>query len=116
MPNKNYPSDVIEQARAVLEAWKEIDPALQIGDLAAAALEADLAQAGTFLSQVDALEVQLVDMRNQRDAHGEAIWDKVKRVRTGMKAIYGDDSSQYEMVGGTRMSERKPPARRTTTA
>ena len=35
------------------------------------------------------------------------IWDVVKRVCAGVKAIYGDDSSQYEMVGGTPMSERK---------
>ncbi len=30
----------------------------------------------------------------------------------GVKAIYGDDSSQYEMVGGTRLSERKTYARK----
>ena len=44
------------------------------------------------------------------------IWDKVKRVRNGMKAIYGDDSSQYEMIGGTRLSERKAPARKAAKA
>jgi hypothetical protein len=32
----------------------------------------------------------------------------VQRVRNGVKANYGDYSSQYEMVGGTRASERKP--------
>ena len=42
------------------------------------------------------LEAQLTDKRNQRDALYTAIWDKVKRVRNGMKAIYGDDSSQYK--------------------
>jgi hypothetical protein len=30
-------------------------------------------------------------------------------VRSGVKAIYGDDSLQYEMVGGTRLRERKTP-------
>ena len=44
MPSKNYPSDTVEQARAVLEAWKNIDPALQIGGMDLAALEADLAR------------------------------------------------------------------------
>jgi hypothetical protein len=34
------------------------------------------------------------------------------RVRGGRKAVYGRDSSQYEMVGGTRLSERKPAARK----
>ena len=36
------------------------------------------------------------------------MWDKVKRVRAGVKANYGDDSQQFEMIGGTRTSERKP--------
>ena len=51
-------------------------------------------------------------MRNQRDALYEAAWDKVRRMRVAIKAIYGFDSPQYELVGGTRLSERKT-ARRT---
>lgn len=62
------------------------------------------------------LEAQLTDKRNQRDALYTSIWDKVKRVRNGVKAIYGDDSSQYEMIGGTRLSERKTPTRKTVKA
>ena len=27
---------------------------------------------------------------------------------------YGDDSSQYELVGGTRLSDRKAPTRKTS--
>lgn len=50
-------------------------------------------------------------MRNQRDALIAMTWDQVKRVRTGVKGIYGDDSSEYEMVGGTRLSDRKPRSR-----
>jgi hypothetical protein len=40
------------------------------------------------------------------------IWDRIKRVRATVKGAYGDDSSEYELVGGTRMSERRQPARR----
>ena len=61
---------------------------------------------------MNSLEAQLTDLRNQRDALYEAIWEKVKRIRNGVKGSYGDDSSQYEMVGGTRLSERKTPARK----
>ena len=48
----------------------------------------------------------------QKDAVFVSIEDMAKRVRRGVQAIYGDDSSQYEMVGGTRLSERKPRSRR----
>jgi hypothetical protein len=37
---------------------------------------------------------------------------QVKRVRNGVKANYGDDSSQLEMVRGTLTSERKPRTRK----
>ena len=57
-----------------------------------------------------------MDKRNQRDALYAQIWDKVKRVRNGVKGIYGDDSSQYEVIGGTRLSERKTPTRKAVKA
>jgi hypothetical protein len=113
MSSKSYPSDVVEQGRAVLEAWRSIDPALKVGELAPEALEADLQQIAPALSQIDKLEAQLTDARNTREALSMAMWDKVKRLRRGVQAIYGDDSSQYEVVGGTRLSDRKPVARAT---
>ena len=48
------------------------------------------------------------DVRATRDAVCQAAWDKVKRLRAGVKATYGDDSKQYEVIGGTRVSDRKP--------
>ena len=107
-----YPTDTIEQAKALLEAWKNIDGAPPIGDLAPSSLEAELVEAGAIYTQIDSLESQLTDLRNRRDTLGESIWDKVKRVRTGVKGIFGDDSSEYEMVGGTRLSEHKSHGRK----
>jgi hypothetical protein len=112
MPGKPYPTDIVEQAQSVLDAWKQIDAEMTVGTVTTASLSADLAQAAPILSQMNALEAQLTDLRNQRDTLYEAMWDKVKRVRNGVKANYGDDSSQYEMVGGTRTSERKSPSRK----
>jgi hypothetical protein len=112
MPNKPYPADILTQAQSVLEAWKQINPDLTLGELTQAALAGELSDASPLLAQIDALETQLTNLRNQRDALFASMWDKVKRVRSGVKAIYGDDSSQYEMVGGTRASERKAPVRK----
>lgn len=61
---------------------------------------------------ITGVETQLLDLRNKRDALNLGMWDKVKRIRSGVKSIYGDDSSQFEMVGGTRLSDRKTPTRR----
>ncbi len=115
MPKKLYPTDVLEQAQSVSNAWNQIDDELAFGDLTLEILNNELGQAGPLQSQMDTLETQLTNLRNQRDALFVSIWDKVKRVRASVKGIYGDDSSQYEMVGGTRLSERKSPARKAST-
>jgi hypothetical protein len=108
----SYPPDVSMQAGSVLEAWKKIDPALKFGTLDQAALQADLTQATTWQSDLDTLDAQYTDLRNKRDALYGEMWDKLKRVRANIKGLYGDDSSAYEMVGGTRKSERKAPTRK----
>jgi hypothetical protein len=83
-----------------------------LGTLLPASLTTDITAATALDTQIATLELQLTNARNQRDVLYSGIWDKVKRVRAGVKANYGDDSSQYEMVGGTRLSDRKSPVRR----
>ena len=109
--SQSYPPDVSTQASSILEAWKQIDPALKFGTLDVAALKADIDQGKALQTEIDALDAQYTSLRNQRDALLGATWDKVKRVRASVKGLYGDDSSEYEMVGGTRRSERKTPTR-----
>ncbi|MCP4288414.1 MAG: hypothetical protein GY792_28970 [Gammaproteobacteria bacterium] len=99
---------MIAQAQSVLEGWKQFDPALPaIGALTQTGVQAELDQAQPILAQIDALEAQLTSLRNQRDDVLNSLWDSTKRVRSAVKGIYGNDSSEYEMVGGTRLSERK---------
>jgi hypothetical protein len=108
---RSYPTDIIAQGRTVLESWQSIDAQLKFGTLTTEGMDGQLEQAAPIERQIDKLEGLLTDMRNQRDALYAGLWDSVTRVRVGMKAIYGRDSSQYEMVGGTRFSERKPTSR-----
>ena len=112
MGKKNFPTDVINQAQDVLMAWNQIDQDLAFGSLNRAALATDVTSAQEIEADISALESQLTARRNQRDDVYSAAWDKIKRVRAGVKANYGDDSSEYELIGGTRVSERKSPTRR----
>jgi len=109
---RNYPPTILSQAKSLVQALKNIDPAFQMGELTPATLEADLEKSAEIQKTLNILETQLTDQRNQRDAHLNEMWQKMKRLRAGVKAVYGDDSSQYEMVGGTRLSERKPRSRK----
>ena len=111
MSKKFYPPNVLAQAQEVLVGWAQVSATLAFGTLNPAALTTDITTVSTLESDISKLEIQLADKRNQRDIVYNSMWDKVKRVRAGVKANYGDDSQQYEMVGGTRSSERKSPRR-----
>jgi hypothetical protein len=112
MGKRIYPSNVLDQAQTVVAAWTQIGATVTLGTLLPAALTTDITAATTLDAQIASLELQLTNARNQRDVLYYGLWDKVKRVRAGVRANYGDDSSQYELVGGTRLSDRKSPVRK----
>jgi len=106
-----YPSDIHKQGTDTLAGWRKITPAVPtLRDLTQDAMAKDLTDVQPYLTQIAELDAQLTDLRNKRDAVYLELWDKVKRVRSAIKGLYGDDSSEYEMVGGKRASERKPRA------
>jgi hypothetical protein len=111
MPNR-YPHHIDRLLRRTVAAWQNIDPSAQIGGRSVADLEAILTQGEQIKAEMDSLETQLTELRNRRDALYVSGWDIIKRLRSWIKGHYGDDSSEYEMVGGTRLSERKPRARK----
>jgi len=115
MATKFYPNNTLNQAVSIQAAWAQIDEELTFGNLNVGALVMDINHIHQVEAQLASLENQMTDLRNQRAALYQAAWDKVKRARAGIKATFGDDSSQFEMAGGTRISERKSPTRKTLT-
>jgi hypothetical protein len=113
MATKNYPPDTLDQAAAVLAACQQIDPKMKAGALTQDAFAGELAETRAIQAKINGLELQLTDLRNKRDERLTGVWETVKRVRATVKGMYGDDSSEYELVGGTRMSERKKAIRKT---
>lgn len=77
--------------------------------MTAATFSTDLTALTALDLQIAGLEAQLADKRNQRETMATSLWDRVKRIRNGIKRLFGDDSSHAtrELVGGVRMSERK---------
>jgi hypothetical protein len=112
MPKKLYPHDLLAQTRSVLAGLSEIKPLVRFAPFDPAALTAEVDQIHAVELQIRNLKAQLLSMQNQRESLYVSVWDRVKRIRFGVKALYGDDSSQYKLVGGTRVSDRKPWTRR----
>ena len=112
MAKKLYPTDTLKQARSILAAWNEIDPALAFGPITAKDLSEEVVGVQAMQQKIIQLKVELLVLRGQRDEAFIQIWSKVKRARSGFKVFFGDDSSEYKMAGGTRSSERKPYRRK----
>jgi hypothetical protein len=112
MGKKLYPTDTLKQAQSILSAWKLIDPALKIGPLSLETIAADMAAVQGLQAKLIHAKNELFEIRRQRDTASIDLWAKVKGARSAIKIVYGDDSTAYELVGGTRRSDRKKPRRR----
>jgi hypothetical protein len=112
MGKKLYPTDTLEQALNILSAWDHIGPSLTLGTITPASLSSEVDRVKALQIKIIQLQIELSNVRNQRDEACIGIWDKVKRARAGIKGIYGDDSIEYSFAGGTRLSDRKPVRRK----
>jgi hypothetical protein len=92
-----------------------INPSLTLGTLTPASISSDVDKVKALQIRITKLQLELSNVRNQRDEACIGIWDKVKRARAYIKAVYGDDSFEYSLVGGTRLSDRKPIRRKAAT-
>jgi hypothetical protein len=112
MRRKLYPINVLARAKNITVAWEQIGAAVTFGSVTNGVFHEDIMQAGAIETRIKEAELQLAVLRNERDALYLSLWDKVKRVYDSVKGIYGDDSTEYELVGRKRASARKRRSRK----
>ena len=106
-------SNVLETARQRLSGLKSITPKPNFGP----ALDLDQyeQEVNTYTANLDKYNetLSLLDgLQNNLVAEEARIRDKNKRMLAATGALYGPDSNEYEIVGGTRTSERKRTTRK----
>ena len=100
----------LEKGITRLAAVKSIDKALDLGngitvpeyEIQVVLLTNRISTYNTALSTIDNLYNECIDQI-------EVLKDWNERILTGVATKYGKNSSQYEMAGGTKKSERKKP-------
>ena len=112
MRRKLYPINVLSRSQRIVSAWKQIGPEVRFGIFTKEVFIAEMARAEAIEEQIRRAESELKMLRNERDALYLSLWDKVKRVYESVKGLYGDDSTEYEMVGRKRASQRKPRSKK----
>jgi hypothetical protein len=112
MGKKLYPTDTLKQALNIVSLWDHLGTVPLVGPQRYENLRADLATVDELKEKIKQLETELLSVRNERDAVCIQVWEQVKRARSCVKAVYGDDSTEYQLSGGTRLRDRKRPRRK----
>ncbi|WP_446012062.1 hypothetical protein [Candidatus Electrothrix sp.] len=102
---------LLQEAGEVKEALEKIGAGLPDA-ISAAEMEARIAALQAKVSELDALNAERMRLVNEKGDIAEDLSDYIVQVRAVVKGLFGDDSSEYEMVGGTRASERKKPKKK----
>ena len=107
-------SPVLKTARQRLDGLKAILPAPDMGK--ALTIEGFVAEIEAYRARQDSYNLKLAtldDDTNQLDDHEQRLHDLNQRIQAAIKGQYGSDSSEFELLGGVRRSDRKKPARTT---
>src|SRR5262245_33856752 len=102
----------LELARQILAGVKQINPKPDFGPVLTA--EMYEAEVNGYSQDLDAYNGALAavdDTSNRLDDRKRKLHDFNLRIQAAVKALYGPDSSEFELVGGLRRSDRKRPAR-----
>jgi hypothetical protein len=100
---------VITDSEQIARVWTE-NPTFTLGEVTLASLQSKIASLRQKRDQVESLRTQLTALTNQLNEQTSEMASVVTRARSGFRAVYSPDSSQYEQAGGTRSSERKRPS------
>jgi hypothetical protein len=113
MARRKKTSAILEIARLRLAGLKQIDVNLDLGPgLKASDYEADITEFSNIEEEVNGALAAVDQVQARYGAKELFVRDKNRRVLSAVEARFGPDSAEYEMVGGTRQSERKRPGRK----
>jgi hypothetical protein len=101
----------LNDALSIKAAWEKI-PDFKVGTVSLNDFIAASAAAETGHKDHAAKGADLADAKAERDQKIRQVDDLITRFKSGVRALYGPDSVQYEQAGGTRSSLRKSPARK----
>ena len=102
---------LLQTAGETKEALGKISADLP-ADVSVAEMTAKIEDLEGAISELDALNAERTRLVNTKGDKAGTLSDYLVHVRTSVKAVCGPDSSEYEMVGGTRSSERKKPKKK----
>ena len=101
-------SETIDRARSRLAGMKSIHEKLDLGHgCSTATVEAKLNEAVKALEVLNKLKAQTSEAGNEFERIEKELGRLSKQILLGAAMKYDQDSNEYEMVGGVKLSDRK---------
>ncbi|MCL5028874.1 MAG: hypothetical protein M1480_07615 [Bacteroidetes bacterium] len=127
--NKKGPSDVVDNSKKKLDAMIKIDAKLKEESsdaepvnygskkepLTTTELAAQLKLYDSINTEYDQAMNAVSAVQNRMEAVENTLKEMNKMILSSAVGEFGDDSDEYEALGGTRKSDRKKPGRRPPT-
>jgi hypothetical protein len=98
--------DVIAEAEKIVRVW-EANPTFSLGELTLVKFKSELDELHTLRAQTEEARRQLTNLSNSTNEKADVVNSNVTRALSGVRAVFGPDSTQYEEAGGTRKSDIK---------
>jgi predicted ATP-grasp superfamily ATP-dependent carboligase len=102
---------LLQEAHAIKEALEQMSEGVPAG-ISASEMSDRIAALEGIISELDKVNAQKTQLVNSKGDMAQRVNDYIVQVRAVVKGMLGADSSEYEMVGGTRASERKKAKRK----
>jgi hypothetical protein len=112
MPKGKSFDAILADAETLIRVWEANDK-LSLGDVTLPSLKAMVTAFKSTRANAEDLRTQLTKAVNDVNDQAKALLSIAVRGRSGVRAQFGSDSPQYDQVGGTRASERKPRKKKT---
>ncbi|MGB3786489.1 MAG: hypothetical protein WA949_00665 [Phormidesmis sp.] len=114
---KKASTNILAKAQSRLLGMKSVDPKLDLGNgLTAAYFEKEILTMQQKLGAYHTLLAQADEISNELEVIDKHVSRLTSRVLAGVGAQYGRDSSEYEMVGGVRLGDRRRRKKQSGTA
>ncbi|HST54125.1 MAG TPA: hypothetical protein VLJ61_19110 [Pyrinomonadaceae bacterium] len=111
MPKGKSMDEILADAEKIVRMW-EANPTFSLGEITLASFKAMVEDFRNSRSQTEETRRQLTNLVNATNDKGNVVSDTTSRALSGVRAVYGPNSTQYEEAGGTRTSERKKPSKK----
>jgi len=111
MPSRYTIESVLAGCDKIVRVWTD-NPTFALGEITLAGLQAEITDAREKRERLESLRMQITALNNALNEAASRLAAKRTRALSGLRAVYGPNSTQYEQGGGTRQSEKRRATRK----